>query len=391
MRCLPPPYAHARAFGSTQGWDRGVYIGHTQRAKEPWEPNFADPAFWCAPPGRGVAAPSTCPYGQFNTRALGGAADDAVMHIPPRCHVWLDCQTIQRDVLLQEATDLENGGVKHIKKASWNMPMPMQVGSASTTVHMTVIVSMPHGPYVNPDFRHGIGMLKKLSGRSRVVPLVGACEHEQGEVLLVTPYYRHGSAKNWNRLMSDTLALQGRNPLLLRLQACFDLLEAFTQLHVPESHIMCDVREGPGKLLSQFLVDEEFRLVLNDLDATPHVDRHATPPKLAKCGHQQFGANEFVAPVSLCWSVSLVLVTHHCMHDTVVQCIHVEALTATAVGHVTSCGTYCTRPNVTARAAIQRLLIALALATSSWTCMHTPVPPCRVAACAAAESTHAWR
>lgn len=75
---------------------------------------------------------------------------------------------------------------------------------------------------------------------------------------------------------------------------------------------MCDAREGPSKLLSQYLVDDEYRLLLNDLDATPLVRPNTTvttnhtpvpgvpqPPTVAKCGHQQFGALDFVAPEQL--------------------------------------------------------------------------------------------
>ena len=62
-----------------------------------------------------------------------------------------------------------------------------------------------------------------------------------------------------------------------------------------------------GKLLSQYLVDDEYRLLLNDLDATPLVHpadpRTNTPALTAKCGHTQFynsgGVVDFVAPEQL--------------------------------------------------------------------------------------------
>ena len=62
---------------------------------------------------------------------------------------------------------------------------------------------------------------------------------------------------------------------------------------------MCDAREGPSKLLSQYLVDDEYRLLLNDLDAAPLVHTNARVPTVAKCGHRQFGETDFVAPEQL--------------------------------------------------------------------------------------------
>eukprot|EP00039_Didymoeca_costata_P000266 m.44884 g.44884 ORF g.44884 m.44884 type:complete len:185 (-) comp10158_c0_seq1:1556-2110(-) len=85
------------------------------------------------------------------------------------------------------------------------------------------------------------------------------------------------------------------------MQACLDLLKAFKHLHKgPKgSHIMCDAKEGPKKLLSQFVVTDNLRLLLNDMDAVPFVNSTAQPPVLAKCGHRQFSEEDFVAPEQL--------------------------------------------------------------------------------------------
>ena len=57
---------------------------------------------------------------------------------------------------------------------------------------------------------------------------------------------------------------------------------------------MCD-GDHIEKLLSQFLITSDFRLVVNDVDATPVVD-YVTGHK-EKCGHRQFSdGNTFIAP-----------------------------------------------------------------------------------------------
>lgn len=73
--------------------------------------------------------------------------------------------------------------------------------------------------------------------------------------------------------------------------------------HPHQRYILCDAREGPIKVLSQFVVTESLRLVLNDVDATPNAMLQCPgyPPGTlgARCGHRQFGEGDFVAPEQL--------------------------------------------------------------------------------------------
>ena len=62
----------------------------------------------------------------------------------------------------------------------------------------------------------------------------------------------------------------------------------------PGTLVMCD-GDHVEKLLSQFLVTDELRLVLSDADAMPAVDYLTR--RVAKCGHRQFAdSNAFIAP-----------------------------------------------------------------------------------------------
>lgn len=61
------------------------------------------------------------------------------------------------------------------------------------------------------------------------------------------------------------------------------------------TRVMCDSNDVT-KTLQQFLLTDDFQLVLNDLDALPRVNKSAG--QLIKCGHRElFG--DFVAPEQL--------------------------------------------------------------------------------------------
>ena len=166
----------------------------------------------------------------------------------------------------------------------------------------------------------------------------------------VTPLYSHGSADRWEQIvageakavaMQQELALRGKPPqhqrqrqraqqqeaitavVTARMQAATDYVESLVLLHhlagersgQGGSYIHCDAREGPAKLLSQYVVPPDLRLLLNDVDATPWArsiaaeaaaggggaaaGAAAAAPVVAKCGHLQFSAREFVAPEQL--------------------------------------------------------------------------------------------
>jgi hypothetical protein len=107
-------------------------------------------------------------------------------------------------------------------------------------------------------------------------------------------YYDRGSADQYFASrplpLSDRLQMaevcattQSTNPRAPTLPK--DVLAAIAFLHSSPAgtRVMCDANT-PEKLLSQFVVDERGRLLLNDLDAAPLVDRRAG--LLVKCGHQ---------------------------------------------------------------------------------------------------------
>eukprot|EP00041_Stephanoeca_diplocostata_P008702 m.128722 g.128722 ORF g.128722 m.128722 type:complete len:424 (-) comp17441_c0_seq1:572-1843(-) len=221
-----------------------------------------------------------------------------------RCRKILDCAEIQIliDTPVGQSHSAE-GGVKRIFHRSWG---PIDVAVASGKSH------------VREDFFSGVHTLKELSSTMSpfVVPLIGFCPDR---LEMVVPWYPMGAAHNFDAVlrkeMRDIYGAQDYHTsaaaqemiFSLRLQAVEDYLTILAALHGygtrATPRVLCDCKEGPVKLLSQFLVTNTLRLVLNDVDAAPAVSPacriKSTGRPGVKCGHRQFSGSDFVAPEQL--------------------------------------------------------------------------------------------
>ena len=113
---------------------------------------------------------------------------------------------------------------------------------------------------------------------------------------MVTGYYEHGSADRLNDLL-ERPDLSEFNTLETRFQLCIDYVRILQFLHNSPLgvRVMCDANDIT-KTLSQFLITDDFHLIVNDLDALPEVK--FDEGELIKCGHRElFG--DFVAPEQL--------------------------------------------------------------------------------------------
>eukprot|EP00729_Bicosta_minor_P017033 gene17033-23943_t len=135
----------------------------------------------------------------------------------------LDCKQLEDEVgsgrMQFEAGAFSRGGVKQMYKGTWTYARADGNGLAVETVVLSRAYTQ-----TTKDFLHGVEMLELFSGQPRVVPLLGVCKSRSE---YVTRYYKHGSADNWERLLSDQETLDGRPTMLLRLQAAIDLLQSF--------------------------------------------------------------------------------------------------------------------------------------------------------------------
>lgn len=185
------------------------------------------------------------------------------------CHPWLTCDDIQE---VRSVRLLFQGVVKNIYLAHLSGNL--------------VIMSNLSNPLYKTDFDHHIQMLKEFSPNENIVQLIGHCNHS-----VITEYHKLGSALNVDSL---TEKFNKWMNLTTRLLFCIYYVEIIAFLHNSPSgtRVMCD-SNSLSKTLSQYLITEDFRLILNDLDALPRVD-HNTGQKI-KCGHVGlFG--DFVAP-----------------------------------------------------------------------------------------------
>ena len=113
---------------------------------------------------------------------------------------------------------------------------------------------------------------------------------------MVTTYYQHGSADKFNEILPH-LNLDTNKELHLRIQLARDYLRILVFLHNSPLgvRVMCDTNDLT-KTLSQFLITDDFHLIVNDLDALPKVDHQLG--QFIKCGHREL-YGWFVAPEQL--------------------------------------------------------------------------------------------
>lgn len=142
------------------------------------------------------------------------------------------------------------------------------------------------------DFLHGLQMLEALQG-PLVVQLLGSCIEDNS---LVTEHHPLGSLLNLQGVLQQE-PHQKHNTWLTRMRLAIDYVSILDYLHNSPAgrRVMCD-SNSLEKTLSQFLLTNDFRVVVNDVDALPEVD--ASRDLLVKCGHREL-TGDFVAPEQL--------------------------------------------------------------------------------------------
>lgn len=126
-----------------------------------------------------------------------------------------------------------------------------------------------------------------------VVQLVGFCLEDH---TLVTEHHPLGSLLNLDSVLAKEQYKQ-HNTWQVRLRLATEYISILHYLHNSPAgrRVMCD-SNSLEKTLSQFLLTNDFHLVVNDLDALPEVDH--SRGLLVKCGHREL-TGDFVAPEQL--------------------------------------------------------------------------------------------
>jgi len=189
------------------------------------------------------------------------------------CHKWLDCSDYKD---MTPIMFLSRGLVKNIYLVKWNN-------------NYFVLSNLTDFKYYE-DFLHNIRMLEELSPNPLIVQLIGSCSN----TMLFTQYHSYGDATLLQRLLTHEMT--HFNNLSVKLNLCINYVEILQFLHNSPlgTRVMCD-SNSLEKTLSQYLVTDHLKLILNDLDALPEVRKGISG---VKCGHRQlFGS--FVAPEQL--------------------------------------------------------------------------------------------
>jgi glycoprotein-mannosyl O6-kinase len=204
------------------------------------------------------------------------------------CHPWLTCEDLRNG--FEKGEKIGQGAVKDVHFARWK-GYPVAASYLKTTVY-------------REDFRHGVRMLKLLQPSLQMVQFVGVCdksilEDQPGpdnifvEPMYLTEYHHLGDGAEIETLFDQHMIISLLNNISTRFRMCLDFVRAIAYVHA-HSRVMCD-SNSVLKMLSQFLLTDDLRLILNDIDALPKVD-----PVLDEkiiCGHREIGGEDnYIAP-----------------------------------------------------------------------------------------------
>ncbi|XP_019614367.1 PREDICTED: protein O-mannose kinase-like [Branchiostoma belcheri] len=203
-----------------------------------------------------------CPPGSFRLSTM------------ETCMPWLGCKEITNEVTTQRR--IGRGGHKKVYKAIWR--------------NRTVAYSNLTKPAYLKFFSRNIEMLKTLQHPS-VLQYVGSCN-----TTLLTEFYQLGSADFIENILKSN-AYSKFNNVRTRFNMALSYLECIHFLHNSPvgTRVMCD-SNNVHKTLSQFLITQDFKLVLGDLDWIPEVNHEAH--HFIKCRRGRTWS-DFVAPEEL--------------------------------------------------------------------------------------------
>lgn len=192
------------------------------------------------------------------------------MQICPRLFNCSDVEDIAIEDLIGE------GAVKRVYRGLW--------------FSHYYAVNVLKEPQFSRDFLTGLHVLQLLNASPHVIKLVGLCRDKR---LFLSEFHQFGDARNVHKILEELAS----DSIVNRLKFCISYVEILEFLHSENNgvRVMCDSNDLP-KTLSQFLVTDGLRLVLNDADALPSVSEAAD--KKIICGHREI-TSSFAAPEQL--------------------------------------------------------------------------------------------
>lgn len=198
-----------------------------------------------------------CPPGQFQ---LGKS----------RCFNRLDCHEIAQQVVPEEKI-LATGIGKQIRTAQWYYSFDSTV--SLKVAYVETRPSRQASPRIAKRVKRGALNLLDLQDSKHAQTVIGYCfEPEKNNTLLISEFCGNGNLAGF--VASDEYASWGACE---RLGLATSLVEAFDYLHNSPigTRINCDMNRL-HRALTQFLVTDDFRVVLNDVDDIPQSGSQCT-------------------------------------------------------------------------------------------------------------------
>lgn len=204
---------------------------------------------------------TNCPKGYFHLKGM------------KYCHKQLTCVDYQNMIVLKQ---FQQGLVKKVYLVKWN--------------EFYIVLSQLTHQHFKDDFVHNINTLEALSPSNLIVQIIGHCN----DSLLFTEYHQYSDVLNLPTLLTEQFS--NMNNLKTRFNLCINYIKIIDYLHNNKlgTLVMCD-SNSLEKTLSQYLITDQLKLVVNDLDASPVI---RNPLIGIKCGHRQLHGT-FVAPEQL--------------------------------------------------------------------------------------------
>lgn len=180
------------------------------------------------------------------------------------CHPLFTCKDVNQ---MKPIKLLASGIVKNIWLVEWQS--------------QNIVMSKLRDQYFAEDFNANLDNMQFFKASNYVTNWLGNCGNA-----IFTQYYPHGNALNLHLLYDSYKITSFKN----RFHLCVNYAQIISLLH-NHSMVMCD-SNSVAKTLTQFLITNQFEIILNDMDALPRLDKF----KLAtKCGHHQI-IGDLVAP-----------------------------------------------------------------------------------------------
>jgi len=192
----------------------------------------------------------------------------------------IDCEEYEKNVSLIQR--INGGAVKDVWLGKWS------------SYGYIAVSFLKNVSYTN-DFIHNIHMLRNFSNFNSkyTVQYLGHCD----EKILFTKFYSLGSLTNLYHLLKQSHLFNSPLHFSDCFQFCIRYAQVIDYLHNSPIgiRVMCDSNDL-AKLASQFLIDNNFNIIANDLDALPD----ASNQKI-QCGNRSL-IGDLLAPEQLKYS-----------------------------------------------------------------------------------------